>query len=118
MQIEARQMKALGASMRDRFERDALAMLRRTYPAATADRDDALLLRFVRHGIERARLAELQAVTDIERWLCLMMRLGPNFDSDPELVPIHAALSNVEVYGPLRLDAVEALAERVAPEPT
>lgn len=115
--ITADQMKTLGEAMRRRFEIDSIAMLRRTYPESTARHDDALMQHFVRHGIERAKVARLEAVTDIERWLRLMMRLGPHFDSDLKLGDIRAVLGKIEIYGPLRLDEVETLAERVAPEP-
>jgi hypothetical protein len=117
MHITADQMKTLGEAMRRRFEIDSIAMLRRTYPESTARHDDALMHHFVRYGIERAEVARLDAVTDIERWLRLMMRLGPYFDTDPKLGSIRVVLGKIEIYGPLRLDEVEALAERFAPEP-
>jgi hypothetical protein len=45
--------------------------------------------------------------------------LGPYFDSDdaPHLAAVRAALDNIEVYGPLRLEEAEALASTIAPEP-
>jgi hypothetical protein len=74
---------------------------------------------FVRHGIERAKLSRMDSVSEVQRWLRLMLRLGPYFDSDdaPHLAGIRAALVNLEIYGPLRLDEAEALASVIAPEP-
>jgi hypothetical protein len=118
--ISADQMRTLGAAMRRQFEVDAIALLRRTYPVATAKHADDALRLFVRHGIERAKASRMDAVTDVQRWLCLMLRLGPYFDTsdDQHLATIRAVLDNAEVYGPLRLDEAEALAAEIAPEPT
>jgi hypothetical protein len=117
MRIHREQMKAMAEAMRCRFETEAMAMLRRMYPESTARHPDETLQLFVRHGIQRARLNGLDAVTDIERWLRLMMRLGPHFDSDERLVDIRGVLGRVEIYGPLRLEEVETMASRIAPEP-
>ena len=117
--ITREQMAALGAAMRRQFEVDALAMLRRDHPQATARHPDDVMQLFVRHGIERARLGGIDTVSDVQRWLRLMLRLGPYFDSDdaPHLGGVRAALANVEIWGPLRLDEAEALAEHIAPAP-
>jgi hypothetical protein len=117
--ITAAQMKALGAAMRRQFEIDALAMLRCMHPQTTGKHSDHTLQSFVRHGIERAKLSRLESVSEVQRWLRLMLRLGPHFDSDdaPRLAGIRAGLANFEVYGPLRLDEAEALASAIAPEP-
>jgi hypothetical protein len=119
VQITEAQMKVLGAAMRRQFEVDALAMLRRMHPQATGRHPDATLRLFVRHGIDRARLSRMESVGEVQRWLRLMLRLGPYFDSDdaPHLAGIRAALANIEVHGPLRLDEAEALASTIAPEP-
>jgi len=113
-------MRLLGAEMRRQFEVDAIALLRRHYPVTTARHADDALRLFVRHGIERAKASRMTSVTDVQRWLCLMLRLGPYFDTsdDRSLGALRAVLDNVEVYGPLRLDEAEALAAEIAPTPT
>ena len=115
--ISADQMRLLGAAMRRQFEVDAIALLRQAYPVTTARHADDALQLFVRHGIERAKASRMDAVTDVQRWLCLMLRLGPYFDTsdDLHLAGIRAVLDNVEVYGPLRLDEAEALASEITP---
>jgi hypothetical protein len=46
-----------------------------------------------------------------------MMRLGAYFDVDERWPQVRTALlGNLELYGPLRLDAAEALAARLALE--
>lgn len=119
LHITTEQMKALGAGMRRQFEIDALALLRGAYPQATSRHSDDVMQLFVRHGIERARLSGMQTVAEVQRWLRLMLRLGPYFDTDESahLAGVRAALANVEIYGPLRLAKAEALAVAVAPEP-
>lgn len=119
LHITAEQMRILGEGMRRQFEMDSIAMLRRNYPQTCAKHTDDALLLFVRHGIERAKASRMDAVTDVQRWLCLMLRLGPYFDSatDARQAGIQAVLDNVEVYAPLRLDEAEALASLIAPEP-
>jgi hypothetical protein len=115
--ISAEQMRAFGVAMRRQFEVDAITLLRKSYPVTTAKHADDALLLFVRHGIERAKASRMDAVTDVQRWLCLMLRLGPYFDTsaDPHLAAIRAVLDNTEVYPPLRLDEAEALADEIAP---
>jgi hypothetical protein len=112
-------MRILGTAMRRHFEIDSIAMLRRRYPQTCAKHADDALLLFVRHGIARAKASGMDAVTDVQRWLRLMLRFGPYFDSatDAHLAGIRAVLDNVEVYAPLRLDEAEALASEIAPEP-
>lgn len=119
LHITAEQMKALGAGMRRPFEIDTLAMLRRAYPQATARHADHVMQPFVRHGIERARLGRMHTVAEVQRWLRLMLCLGPCFDTDESahLAGGRAALANVEIHGPLRRDKAEALAAEAAPEP-
>jgi hypothetical protein len=119
LHICADQMKRLGDAMHDRFVLDAVARLRRRFPETTARHGDDTMRLFVRHGIERARQHRLQAVTDVQRWLDLMMHLGPYFDTagQPEFAAVRAALDKLETYGPIRLDEAEAAAARVAPAP-
>lgn len=112
-------MRVLGQAMRRRFVVDAIALLRKNHPVTTARHADDALSLFVRHGIERAKANRMEAVTDVQRWLALMLRLGPHFDTstDAHLAAIRAVLDNVEVYPPLRLDEAEALAKVIAPIP-
>lgn len=119
LHISADQMKRLGDAMHHSFELGAVTRLRRLFPETTARHSDDTMLLFVRHGIARARQHELVTVTDVQRWLDLMMHLGPYFDTagQPEFAPVRAALDNFEIYGPLRLDEAEAAAARVAPAP-
>lgn len=120
LHITAKQMQSLGLAMRRQFEIDAIALLRESYPETTAKHADDAIRLFVRHGIERAKSSRMEAVIDVQRWLSLMLRLGPYFDTsdDPRMTGIRAALDNVEVYPPLRLDEAEALAAEIAPLPT
>jgi len=119
LHFDARQMAALGQAMRRGFVHDAIARLRRRFPEATSRHSDETMRLFVEHGIERARQHALEAVSDVERWLALMMRLGPYFDSgdQPEFAAVRNALRNLEVYGPIRLDEAEAAAAELAPPP-
>lgn len=120
IQITAEQMRLLGAAMRRQFEVDAIALLRRSQPLTTARHADDAMRLLVQHGIERAKASRMDSVTDVQRWLSLMLQLGPYFDTsdEPRLAAIRAVLENVEVYGPLRLDEAEALAAEIAPRPT
>ena len=117
MIVSSDQMRVLAEDVRRRFELRSVAMLRRAFPQSTQRHPDDTLRLFVRHGIERARLAGLNTVADVERWLRLMMRLGAYFDVDERWPEVRTALlGNLELHGPLRLDAAEALAARLAPE--
>jgi hypothetical protein len=119
MHISAEQMRTFGVAMRRQFELDAIALLRKNHPVTTARHAHDALRLFVRHGIERAKVNRMDAVSDVQRWLALMLRMGPYFDTgdDAPLAAIRAVLDNVEVYPPLRLDEAEALADTMAPVP-
>lgn len=115
--FSALQMRRLGDGMRRKFEQDSVALLRREFPKTTAPHSDELLLRFVALGIDRAGQNGLVAVTDVERWLRLMVRLGPDFDSDERYKSLQSILVRSGVYGPLRLEEAEALAATLAEHP-
>jgi hypothetical protein len=118
MIVTSVQMQIMTEAVRQREEARWVARLREVFPGATARHPDETLRLFVRHGVERARLARLEAPADVERWLRLMMRLGAYFDTDARLAEVAAALlGDLEQPAAGRLDAAEALAARLAPEP-
>lgn len=110
LKIKAAQMRSLGAHARQRFEESAVALLRAEFPQTTAGRPDDLLRQFVRAGIERARVHGIAAVTDVERWLRLMVRLGPKFDEDPRFPSLRAILDEHDASAEQRMDALEQAA--------
>lgn len=101
-QIFAKQMQA-------QFESVCVAMLRDTYPEVTAKHRDEKLLELVRYAIERAQGRGLLVEADWERWLHLMMRLGPRFDEDPHQVQVNTILTDRSIDPSLQLDAIENL---------
>lgn len=112
------QMQTLTEAARRRGEARWIARLREAFPRSTARHPDETLRLFVRHGLERARLAGIEAPAEVERWLRLMMRLGAYFDTDARLAEVAAALAgDLTLPAAGRLDAAEALAARVAAEP-
>jgi hypothetical protein len=113
LHITAKQMQLFANVMRASFEDSAIRLLRTEYPKTTGVHPDDKLRHFIKVGIERAGLHGVAAVTDVERWLRLMMRLGPTFDEETSLVEIHAILARREVELQFRLDEVEVLAARI-----
>jgi hypothetical protein len=101
-------MGVLGARMRESFESDMVARLRDTYPAQASRHTDAALLAFVRAGIQRAETYRVDTVSDVERWIDLMVRMGPQFDSDPRWPEVLETLRQQEVDAQIRLDMIEA----------
>ena len=110
LKIKGAQMRALGSGARQRFEEAAVALLREEFPQTTSGRPDDVLRQFVQIGIERARVHGIAAVTDVERWLRVMVRLGPKFDEDPRYPGLRALLAQPDASAEQRMDAVEAAA--------
>jgi hypothetical protein len=110
LKIKATQMRALGSEARRRFEASAIALLREEFPQNNGDRPDDELRQFVCEGIQRAKVYGISAVTDVERWLRLMVRLGPEFDEDARYPALRAILDEREASAEQRMDAVEAAA--------
>jgi hypothetical protein len=113
LRITARQMQLFANVMRGSFEDSAIRLLRAEYPKTTGAHPDDKLRHFVRVGIERAARHGVAAVTDVERWLRLMMRLGPTFDEDARLGQVRAILARREVDAQFRLDEIEVLAATI-----
>jgi hypothetical protein len=112
------QMRVMNEAVRRREEARWVRRLREAFPESTARHPDDTLRMFARHGVERARLAAIEMPAEVERWLGLMMRLGAYFDADERLAEVRAALlGDLAQPAAARLDAAEALAERVAPAP-
>jgi hypothetical protein len=68
---------------------------------------------FVKLGIDRARAYRVLAVTDVERWLRRMVRLGPKFDEDPRFARVQAILSGPDAEAQQRMDTIEGLAAQL-----
>jgi hypothetical protein len=102
-------MQVLGAAARQRFEDESVALLRAEFPSTTAAHSDQVLRQFVSLGIERARAYQVVAVTDVERWLRLMVRLGPKFDEDPQHLGVRDILVKREMDAKLRMDEIDVL---------
>jgi hypothetical protein len=119
LHFSAAQMEQLGRDMHERFERDCVRLLRRQQPEKAAQHDDATLLAFVRHGVQRATLVQVNRVSDVVDWLDLMLLLGPRFDENPQLLEVHRVLADLEVPAVVRLAEARRLADawlrRVAP---
>jgi hypothetical protein len=77
LHITAKQMQLFANVMRGNFEDSAIRLLRAEYPKTTGAHSDDKLRHFVKVGIERPGRHGVAAVADVERWLRLMMQLGP-----------------------------------------
>lgn len=102
-------MHVLGAAALQRFEDESVALLRAEFPGTTAAHSDQILRQFVRLGIERAHAYQVVVVTDVERWLRLMVRLGPKFDEDPQYLRVLDILVKRDMDAKLRMDEIDVL---------
>ena len=111
--IQPEQMQAFGSLMRRRFVDGEIARVRRERPEQAARVDDERIRAFVEHVIQRAAVYELVGVADVQRFIDLNFRLGPNFEDRSEHQPVCVLLEALEVSGRIRLDRVDRLlAER------
>ena len=107
--INDQQAQIFATQMQAQFESVCVAMLRDSYPEVTAKHRDEKLLELVRYARERAQGRGLVTEADWERWLHLMMRLGPRFDEDPRQVQVNSILTDGSIDPRLKLDAIENL---------
>jgi hypothetical protein len=114
LRITEQQLQAFAPQMRRLFEERCVAMLRAAYPAVTQPHPHEKLLELVRVAATRAAGYGIEADADVERWLHLMMRLGPRFDEDPRHPELRATLDDRGVVAQVRLDTVERLAGAAA----
>src|SRR5438067_4037246 len=110
LRVSPLQLRLLGAAARKRFESESVVLLRTEFPEATAPHSDDVLRQFIRAGMARARDHGISAVTDVERWLRLMVRLGPKFDADPRYPSIRAILDVRDTPPKQRRDLLDATA--------
>jgi hypothetical protein len=114
MRITIDQMDQLGRGMRARFERDCVRLLRQQHADKTARHDDATLLAFVQHGVDRAARLQVHGATDVVAWLELMLLLGPRFDEDPRHARVQGVLADLEAPACVRLTQAQSLARAQA----
>ncbi len=109
LKISSAQMTKMAEIMRTRFELAAVALLRREYPDLTQKYPDEHLQRFVAQGVESANAYGVVAVSDVEDWLRLMVRLGPGFDTNPRYGAIRQILMETELPPAYRLSQIADL---------
>lgn len=117
LKISAMQMGQFSGIMRDRFELAAVGLLRREFPELAAKYPDEHLRRFVVLGIENANEHGIVAVSDVEEWLRLMVRLGPRFDTDARFDDIRRILAERDLPAPYRLERISRLVENSGAAP-
>jgi hypothetical protein len=103
-------MEMFSAYVRTSFENDSVARLRDDHSGTTAALTDVQLRELVCVGIDRAARHGVRTVSGVRRWLNLMMHLGAEFDEDPCLGAVQAALANDALSVDMRLDEAEAVA--------
>lgn len=113
--IQPDQMQAFGSLMRRRFVEGEVARVRRERPEQAARVEDDRIRQFVEHAIERAAAYQLVAVSDVQRYIDLNFRLGPNFEDRSEGQAVCVLLEALEVSGRIRLDRVDRLLEQRGP---
>lgn len=109
LNIKPDQMQSLGRMMRERFVSEEIARVRRERPAQAARVDDARIRAFVEHAIARAAAYGLVQVSEVQRFIDLNFRLGPDFEERSDCQPVCVLLEATEVAGQLRLDRVDRL---------
>jgi hypothetical protein len=109
MEISEEQMLAFAPQMQRQFEETCAVMLRSAYPEITAPHPHEKLIELIRFGAERAARHGIVADDDVERWLHLMMRLGPRFDDDPRHAQLREILADGDTEVGVRLNKVESL---------
>jgi hypothetical protein len=78
-------MRAFSQAQKESFEVRAFAYLRQWHATDLKPLDDAALNAFIRRGIIKARGYGITREIDVLRFLEIMVTLGPDFDTSPQL---------------------------------
>ncbi len=104
--IRHAQMKALGDHAREAFAARMCDLFMRAYPRECRQAGGRpAMLNWVRIGLESAAASGYQTEYEAGRWLALMMMLGVDFASDPQLPWVRDCLDPARIPDPAdRLD--------------
>jgi hypothetical protein len=117
------QIDAMGARQWLEFEGDLARHLGEFFPdECAAAGGEAAVRELIRHGVARAERYGLVGRRDLFLYLDLMMALGRDFDTSPEMPWIEEALTDPDLPGPSErlaalYDAVIRLARGADPTP-
>jgi hypothetical protein len=107
LRLRGRQIAALSAVMKSRFESGMVARLRAKFPAITERRSDEEILKFVRLGVQRAAVYGVTIERDVERYVEYMIMYGPHFDVDPRYAGLARVLNAPELTGTSKMDSID-----------
>lgn len=112
--IRKEQMDALGAEMLKGFHRRMVAHLRTLFPTKTPEWDETTGNEFVVAGTAKAGVHQVKAERDVARFVDLMLELGNDFESRPDMAWVKPLLADREMGGTGKMNAIyRELATRV-----
>jgi DNA-binding NarL/FixJ family response regulator len=107
LKLTQQQLDAFAPQLTRQFEEQCVVLLRDRYGKISAAYPDEKLLEFVRFGMERAKRHGIVAFSEIERWLHLMVRLGPRFDDDERYAEASAFVADGDISEQAHMDRLE-----------
>lgn len=102
----AAHMEAFSQQQRERFEDEMVVHLRREYPAALAQRNDAWVRDLIREGTEQAREYGIILERDVARYVELMLALSPDFDDSRKTPWCKEILNDDSLTAERKLDRI------------
>lgn len=99
-------LDALEKDRVDQFKHRLCQHLRTEYVPEVAAFNAAQLQQFVATGVDKAALYQIDIERDIADYLVLLLRHGMDFEQQPEHRWAHAILTNPEMAGEMKLQAL------------
>ena len=97
--IRKEQIAVLEEYVRESFEENTLVYLKDKYPEQTNNKTDKEMIAFIREGIEKAAGYSITEREDVVPYIEYMVRLGSDFDKNPEHKWAAAILRKKYLYG-------------------
>jgi hypothetical protein len=118
LRITKRQFVALGSVQRDQFVEAMAARLRERYRVELQKTDQEQVRKFVRAGIEQARVHGLVMRPHVRCYIDLLAIYGPGFDASPKFAWAGRILSDEQLDASAKvaqLDLVQSLLDKAKP---
>jgi len=115
LQIRKEQMAAFEKAMKRSFENRVVAHLRMRFPQECRQMPEEAIRETIRTGIARAEDYGVHVEHDVVRYIELMYRLSPDFDSAPSTPWAAATLRRSDLDGHAKMNELCARADRDLP---
>jgi hypothetical protein len=100
LSIREEQMAVFSKVAAQKFEDRMVAHLKRCFPSELESLGEPKARELIQHGVKRAASYGIRGQRDVCKYIDLMIALGSDFDSDPNLIWASEILNDPELRDP------------------